>query len=129
LEKAACLSWRVAVSRALQVDKIAVLDGWVGTLAHAGRTGLQAVVAQRALARGAGFSLNPISVRARRDAVAQPLQTSCDEDVSNSVRTMAFVGHTSAHDACWQCLQTSDIISQAWPLPDVVEAVSGRRSR
>src|SRR5256885_1623564 len=54
----------------------------------------------------------------------QPLQTSCwMKTVSNSVRTIALVGQTSAHDACWQCLQTSDIISQAWPLPTVVEAV------
>src|SRR5258708_17197639 len=54
----------------------------------------------------------------------QPLQTSCwMNTVSNSVRMMALVGHTSAHDACWQCLQTSDIISQAWPLPVTVAAV------
>src|SRR5215467_16041541 len=53
-----------------------------------------------------------------------PLQVSCwMKTVSNSVRMMALVGHTSAHDACWQCLQTSDIISHAWPLPAVVAAV------
>src|SRR5215472_1165815 len=55
----------------------------------------------------------------------QPLQTSCwMKTVSNSVRTIALVGQTSAHYACWQCLQTSDIMSQAWPLPTVVAAVS-----
>src|SRR5438309_7007268 len=48
----------------------------------------------------------------------QPLQTSCwMKTVSNSVRMMALVGQTSMHDACWQCLQTSDIISQACPPP------------
>src|SRR2546430_16288639 len=36
---------------------------------------------------------------------------------------MASVGQTSAQDACLQCLQTSDIISQACPLPAVVDAV------
>src|SRR6266545_6341985 len=54
----------------------------------------------------------------------QPLHTSCwMKTVSNSVRTIALVGHTSRQDACWQCLQTSDIISQAWPSPIVVVAV------
>src|SRR5215471_15097392 len=54
----------------------------------------------------------------------QPLHVSCwMKTVSNSVRMMALVGQTSAHDACWQCLQTSDIISQAWPSPVVVAAV------
>src|SRR5260370_36242181 len=33
--------------------------------------------------------------------------------VSNSVRRIAPVGHTSRHGASWQCLQTSDIMSQA----------------
>src|SRR5258708_13674650 len=54
----------------------------------------------------------------------QPLQTSCwMKTVSNSVLMMALVGQTSAHEACWQCLQTSDIISHAWPPPVVVAAV------
>src|SRR5215469_4028991 len=54
----------------------------------------------------------------------QPLHVSCwMKTVSNSVRMIALVGQTSAHDACWQCLQTSDIISQAWPSPAVVAAV------
>ena len=37
--------------------------------------------------------------------------------MSNSVRMIAPVGQTSMQLACWQCLQTSDIISQALPLP------------
>src|SRR2546430_3467560 len=54
----------------------------------------------------------------------QPLHTSCwMKTVSNSVRMIAFVGHTSAQEACWQCLQTSDIISQALPFPVVVRSV------
>src|SRR5919202_4667231 len=35
--------------------------------------------------------------------------------VSNSVRVIAPVGHTSRQPACTQCLQTSDIISQRPP--------------
>src|SRR3984893_1654005 len=35
--------------------------------------------------------------------------------VSNSVRTIAPVGHTSRQPACTQCLQTSDIMSQRPP--------------
>src|SRR5713226_3374954 len=51
----------------------------------------------------------------------QPLQTSCwMKTVSNSVLMMAPVGQTCMHEACVQCLQTSDIISQAWPLPTEV---------
>src|SRR5438093_8133870 len=50
----------------------------------------------------------------------QPLQTSCwMNTVLNSVRMMAPVGHTSMQLACLQCLQTSDIISQAVPFPAV----------
>src|SRR5262249_29040766 len=49
-----------------------------------------------------------------------PLHTSCwMKTVSNSVRMMAPVGQTSMQLACLQCLQTSDIISQATPLPCV----------
>src|SRR5919197_1796882 len=48
----------------------------------------------------------------------QPLHT---EDwmktVSNSVRTIAPVGHTSMQLACWQCLQTSDMSRNALPSP------------
>ncbi len=48
----------------------------------------------------------------------QPLQTSgWMYTVSNSVRMIAPVGQTSMQLACWQCLQTSDIISQALPWP------------
>jgi hypothetical protein len=50
----------------------------------------------------------------------QPLQTSgWMNTVSNSVRMIAPVGHTSRQLACWQCLHTSDIISHAlpWPAP------------
>src|SRR5262249_61370020 len=55
----------------------------------------------------------------------QPLHVSCwMKTVSNSVRTMALVGQTSRQEACWQCLHTSDIISQACPSPTVVAAVS-----
>src|SRR3989454_3491271 len=55
----------------------------------------------------------------------QPLQTSCCmKTVLNSVRMMAPVGQTSMQLACLQCLQTSDIISQALPLP-VVADLSG----
>src|SRR5205823_12401832 len=39
----------------------------------------------------------------------------------NSVRMIAPVGHTSMQLACLQCLQTSDIISQAVPLPAVAD--------
>src|SRR5712692_577655 len=39
--------------------------------------------------------------------------------VLNSVRMMAPVGQTSMQLACLQCLQTSDIISHALPLPVV----------
>jgi len=43
----------------------------------------------------------------------QPLQTSdWITTVSNSVRMMAPVGHTSRHPAWTQCLHTSLIISQ-----------------
>ena len=53
----------------------------------------------------------------------QPLHTSCwMKTLSNSVRMMAPVGQTCMHEACSQCLQTSDIISQAWPLPTDVGA-------
>src|SRR5256714_5996369 len=53
----------------------------------------------------------------------QPLQTSCwMKTVSNSVRMMAPVGQTCMQEACVQCLQTSDIMSQAWPLPTEVAA-------
>src|SRR2546423_9655766 len=46
----------------------------------------------------------------------QPLQTSdWMTTVSNSVRMMAPVGHTSRQPACTQCLQTSDIINQRPP--------------
>src|SRR5438034_10463564 len=46
----------------------------------------------------------------------QPLQTSFwMYTVSNSVRMSAFVGQTSRQLAFLQCLQTSLIISQAWP--------------
>src|SRR5579864_9118957 len=49
-----------------------------------------------------------------------PLQTSCwMNTVSNSVRMMAPVGQTSMQLACLQCLHTSDIRSQAVPLPVV----------
>ena len=52
----------------------------------------------------------------------QPLQTSCwMKTVSNSVRMMAPVGHTSIQLACLQCLQTSDIIKKAWPLPEFAD--------
>src|SRR5437868_9508965 len=52
----------------------------------------------------------------------QPLHTSCwMKTVLNSVRMMAPVGHTSMQLACLQCLQTSDIISQAAPLPVVAD--------
>src|SRR2546425_10822635 len=45
-----------------------------------------------------------------------PLQTSgCTYTVSNSVRTMAPVGQLSRQPARWQCLETSDIISQEKP--------------
>src|SRR5262249_23074041 len=46
----------------------------------------------------------------------QPLHTgSWMYTVSNSVRTIDPVGHTSRHGAFTQCLHTSDIISQrAW---------------
>src|SRR5215216_7328273 len=44
----------------------------------------------------------------------QPLQVSdWMTTVSNSVRMIAPVGQTSRHGALTQCLQTSDIISQA----------------
>src|SRR5438105_7645777 len=50
----------------------------------------------------------------------QPLHTSCwMKTVSNSVRMIAPVGQTSMQLACLQCLQTSDIMSQAVPLPGV----------
>src|SRR2546428_10193210 len=46
----------------------------------------------------------------------QPLQTSFwMYTVSNSVRMSAFVGQTSRQLAFLQCLQTSLIISHAWP--------------
>src|SRR6266508_4247891 len=49
-----------------------------------------------------------------------PLHTSCwMKTVLNSVRMIAPVGHTSMQLACLQCLQTSDIISHAAPLPGV----------
>src|SRR5205807_9829470 len=41
----------------------------------------------------------------------------------HTVLTVSSGGHTSSHEACCQCLQTSDIISQACPLPAVVDAV------
>jgi len=48
----------------------------------------------------------------------QPLHTSCwMKTESNSVRMIAPVGQTSMQLACWQCLQTSDIIRKALPLP------------
>src|SRR2546426_12427168 len=50
----------------------------------------------------------------------QPLHTSCwMNTVLNSVRMIAPVGHTSIQLACLQCLQTSDISSQAAPLAAV----------
>src|SRR5207245_4858443 len=59
----------------------------------------------------------------------QPLQTSCwMKTVLNSVRMMASVGQTSMQLACWQCLQTSDIMSQGWPLP-ATAGPAGTRSR
>ena len=52
----------------------------------------------------------------------QPLHTSCwMKTVLNSVRMMAPVGQTSMQLACLQCLQTSDIISHALPLPGVAD--------
>src|SRR3954447_2862608 len=59
----------------------------------------------------------------------QPLQTSgWMKTVSNSVRMIAPVGQTSRQLACVQCLQTSDIISQALPCPAPTTS-SGTRSR
>src|SRR5438045_8738606 len=53
----------------------------------------------------------------------QPLHTSCwMKTVLNSVRMMAPVGQTSMQLACLQCLQTSDIISHAAPLPAVADS-------
>src|SRR6266513_1488626 len=53
----------------------------------------------------------------------QPLHTSCwMKTVLNSVRMMAPVRHTSMQLACLQCLQTSDIISQALPFPGVADS-------
>src|ERR687893_1507970 len=40
--------------------------------------------------------------------------------VSNSVRMIDPVGHTSMQLACWQCLQTSDMIRKALPLPSPI---------
>src|SRR6266550_3361728 len=52
----------------------------------------------------------------------QPLHTSCwMNTVLNSVRMIAPVGHTSIQLAYLQCLQTTDIISQAAPLPAVAD--------
>ena len=49
----------------------------------------------------------------------QPLQTFCwMKTVSYSVLMIASVGQTSMQLACVQCLQMSDISSQALPLPD-----------
>src|SRR2546430_4359276 len=42
--------------------------------------------------------------------------------VLNSVRMIAPVGHASTQLACLQCLQTSDIISPAAPLPVVADS-------
>src|SRR5439155_2768965 len=63
------------------------------------------------------FSLKPMTPYGQAEMQSrQPLHTLCwMSTVPNSVRTIAFVGHTSRHDACWQCLQTSDIISHASP--------------
>jgi hypothetical protein len=47
----------------------------------------------------------------------QPLQTSwLMSTVPQAVRWMAPVGQASRHPACWQCLQTSDIMSH-WISP------------
>jgi len=72
------------------------------------------------------FSLKPITPYGHAEMqFRQPLHVSCwMNTVSNSVLTIALVGQTSRQDACWQCLQTSDIMSQAWPSPTVVAAVS-----
>ena len=52
-----------------------------------------------------------------------PLQTSgWMYTVSNSVRMIAFVGHTSMQLACAQCLQTSLIMFQATPPLAVVRS-------
>src|ERR671937_493792 len=60
------------------------------------------------------MSITPNGQPARQ--ARQPLQTSdWMTTVSNSVRVMAPVGHTSRQPACTQCLQTSDIINQRPP--------------
>src|SRR5829696_5387228 len=75
---------------------------------------VQPVVTHRALPRAAiAFTTLDHTVWAGRNAVAAAVaNVLLHNDVPNSVRNSAPVGHTSRQPACVQCLQTSLLISQ-----------------